>query len=247
MQDQPPPDANGDAADTAAKAYVKRLAKDLLSRVAYRNNANRFRHLLRQRPAAADFPAAVTAALDDLDDLFSEESAPMVAYDRDLIRFDRLKLESSLRQASHTAMSVAATIRELVADHAEARKRLRAARATIRRTTQRLPVAGRGQEEGAAAEETTALVLTLVERLQHAQGKEAALVADMEATKRSFPNLLRQHGVAKAQAFADMTALMELPVLPPPDRQEAELIVQAIYRFEEDYRVLFDFAVHRIR
>ncbi|KAF0889812.1 hypothetical protein E2562_032866 [Oryza meyeriana var. granulata] len=234
MQDHPPP---ADAPVPAAEAYIHRLTAELSTPSSGSNSELVL--LLRQRPHAACFPAAVSSALDDLEELYSEGSAPMAALERDAARARRAEQEEMLRDAWDTLLSVSRDIVDLAADLATTNDRLQATRASIRRTLERLPVAMSKEDGG--ADENSAIVVSLVERLSHEQAEEAPLMVAMEEMKAAFEQMRLQRDAAEAWVLAENTALEAHPELPPSSKEEDELIYEATDRYNENFFILLDF------
>uniref|UniRef100_A0A0E0MM99 Uncharacterized protein n=1 Tax=Oryza punctata TaxID=4537 RepID=A0A0E0MM99_ORYPU len=236
----PPPDAAAAGVDNCppAAAYIRLIAQELWNCCHGRNAGDALRRLLRCRPLGVTFPASVTAALDDLEELYAEGSAPMAAYARHAIREKRAEHEERLRDAMSTRLSVARRIRDLGMELAATSSRLEEVRATVRRTLRRLPVAVTVSEEeedgGDGAVETSASVVYLVELLGHGQGTEAALVAAMEAMEVDYDRLLRQRDAVEASELAEMTALEEIPQLTRATDEEDQLALEAAGRFRDD-------------
>ncbi|KAF0889810.1 hypothetical protein E2562_032864 [Oryza meyeriana var. granulata] len=244
MQDHPsPPDAATGIDDhPAALAYVCLIVQELrMHRSPGRNSSLRLRLclLLRRRPHGVRFPAAVAAALDDLEDLYSAGTAPMAAFVRHRTRRKRAKHEESLQRAMSQRLSVTGRIRSLAIDSSATRNSLEEAREFIRRTLRLLPVAVSEQHGGAEA--TSAHVVSLVELLSHLQGRETALVATMEAMKTDHKRLLRQHDAAEAAELTEKAALEDIPELPRATEEEDQLIYEAAGRFLDNFTVLVKF------
>uniref|UniRef100_J3NDC2 Uncharacterized protein n=1 Tax=Oryza brachyantha TaxID=4533 RepID=J3NDC2_ORYBR len=226
-QDHPPA-----GADPAAVAYVRCVTE--LSACSVGRNTDRLPPpQLRRRPRGVAFPAAVTAALDDLKELFSEGSAPMAVYARYKARRERAEHEGRLHDAVSLRLSVVGRIRDLALESVAARRGLEEARYFVRRTLRllRRDAAEGGRDDGGAdAEAASGRVVSLVELLCHFQGREAALVAALEAVD-----------AAEAAELSEKAALEDIPEVPRATEEEDQLMLEAAGRFSHDVDVLVKF------
>lgn len=238
-QDHLPSSPAAAAADQPqAAAYIRLVIEQLLSRDTA-SDTGRIRLLLRRRPrgvVAASFPAAVTAALDDLEALYSEGSAPMAALARDAARSRRAGHEERLRRAASQHLAVEGPIRDLAAGIDAAGKRLGEEEAVVRRTQRRLLLLS-----GAVAEEAdVGAVVSLVERLARAQGAEAALAVAMEAMKARHRRLLLQREAAEVAELTEISALEDIPQVARGRKEDDQLLREADDRLRADLTVLIE-------
>lgn len=236
----------------AAAAVYVRLVVDNLTTTASPRRSHRLLRLLRLRRhhdyRRLRFPAAVAAALDDLEDLYSQQGRPggepitmaAAAFARHGIRRERARHVARLRAAASLRLSVAGAIRGLAVRSTATRRCVETARGLIRQTQRLLPVGERDLDGGGEAT-TTERVVTVVEFLATFQGMEAELEADMEAMGPEHERLLRRHDAAVGAELAEAAALEAIPELPPATEEEAQLVREACRRVLSDLVVLIGF------
>lgn len=238
------PAAAAAADQPQAAAYIRLVIEQLLSRDTA-SDTGRIRLLLRRRPrgvVAASFPAAVTAALDDLEALYSEGSAPMAALARDAARSRRAGHEERLRRAASQRLAVEGPIRDLAAGIDAAGKRLGEEEATVRRTQRRLLLLS----VAVAEEADVSAVVSLVERLARAQGAEAGLAAAMEAMKVRHRRLLLQREAAEVAELTEISALEDIPQVARSSKEDDQLLREADGRLRADVTVLIECLYSRL-
>ncbi|XP_066162169.1 uncharacterized protein, partial [Oryza sativa Japonica Group] len=218
----------------AVAAVYVRLVVDNLTTTASPRRSHRLLHLLRLRRhhdyRRLRFPGAVAAALDDLEDLYSQQGRPggepitmaAAAFARHGIRRERARHVARLRAAASLRLSVASAIRGLAVRSTATRRCVKTARGLIRQTQRLLPVGERDLDGGGEAT-TTERVVTVVEFLATFQGMEAELEADMEAMGPEHERLLRRHDAAVGAELAEAAALEAIPELPPATEEEVQL------------------------
>uniref|UniRef100_J3NDC0 Uncharacterized protein n=1 Tax=Oryza brachyantha TaxID=4533 RepID=J3NDC0_ORYBR len=196
MQDSPrlPPDAAaGTTYSVAAEDYVCRLVTELSAPFSGSNANSEALLLLRQRPRAAGFfPADVTTALNELEELHSEGSAPLAALDRDVARRWREKQERALRDAWDGLLFIDKLIEDADTDVGATCKRLYA--------------------------------------------EEAGLMATMD-----IEELFRLRSAAHGRVLAKKAALAAQPELPPPSKEEVDLVNATTHRYNQIIFALLDF------
>uniref|UniRef100_A0A0E0FC40 Uncharacterized protein n=1 Tax=Oryza meridionalis TaxID=40149 RepID=A0A0E0FC40_9ORYZ len=248
----------------AAAAVYVRLVVDNLTTTPSPRRSHRLRRLLRLRRhhdyRRLRFPAAVAAALDDLEDLYSQQGRPggepitmaaAAAFARHGIRRERARHVARLRAAASLRLSVAGAIRGLAVRSTATRRCLETARGMIRQTQRLLPVVDPAVamserddlDSGGGGGEaiTTERVVTVVEFLATFQGMEADLEADMEAMGPEHERLLRRHDAAVGAELAEAAALEVIPELPPATEEEAQLVRDAARRVLSDLVGLIGF------
>lgn len=238
------PAAAAAADQPQAAAYIRLVIEQLVSRDTA-SDTGRIRLLLRRRPrgvVAASFPAAVTAALDDLEALYSEGSAPMAALARDAARSRRAGHEERLRRAASQRLAVEGPIRDLAAGIDAAGKRLGEEEATVRRTQRRLLLLS----VAVAEEADVSAVVSLVERLARAQGAEAGLAVAMEAMKVRHRRLLLQREAAEVAELTEMSALEDIPQVARSSKEDDQLLREADGRLRADVTVLIECLYSRL-
>uniref|UniRef100_J3NDB9 Uncharacterized protein n=1 Tax=Oryza brachyantha TaxID=4533 RepID=J3NDB9_ORYBR len=246
MQDLAPDAGAGTTDSATAEAYVHRLATELC-RPYDGSNFERFLLLLRQRPRGAGlFPADVAAALDELEELPSEGSAPLAALERDVARRWRAGQERALRDVCDVMLpGVDELIDDADADVSATVRRLNLVARSVDRTKEDLAaVAAAGGRDGGGSEsdvETTALVLYLVERLGHGQAEEAALTAAMHAKIDHLCKLFDHRDAADEWVLAKETAFDAQPEIPPPSEEELDLVSATTHRYNQIFFTLRDF------
>lgn len=238
----------------AAAAVYVRLVVDNLTTTASPRRSHRLLRVLRLRRhhdyRRLRFPAAVAAALDDLEELYSQQGRPggepitmaaAAAFARHGIRRERARRVARLRAAASLRLSVAGAIRGLAVRSTATRRCLETARGLIRQTQRLLPVGERDDLDGGGEATTTESVVTVIEFLATFQGMEAELEADMEAMGPEHERLLRRHDAAVGAELAEAAALEAIPELPPATEEEAQLVREACRRVLSDLVVLIRF------
>ncbi|EEE53193.1 hypothetical protein OsJ_36059 [Oryza sativa Japonica Group] len=220
----------------AVAAVYVRLVVDNLTTTASPRRSHRLLHLLRLRRhhdyRRLRFPGAVAAALDDLEDLYSQQGRPggepitMAAGRRS--GANGIRREPSRHVAGLRGGRVAAAFRRS------------AIRGLAVRRQRLLPVGERDLDGGGEAT-TTERVVTVVEFLATFQGMEAELEADMEAMGPEHERLLRRHDAAVGAELAEAAALEAIPELPPATEEEVQLVREACRRVLSDLVVLIGF------
>lgn len=236
----------------AVAAVYVRLVVDNLTTTASPRRSHRLLRLLRLRRhhdyRRLRFPGAVAAALDDLEDLYSQQGRPggepitmaAAAFARHGIRRERARHVARLRAAASLRLSVAGAIRGLAVRSTATRRCVETARGLIRQTQRLLPV-GERDLDGSGEATTTERVVTVVEFLATFQGMEAELEADMEAMGPEHERLLRRHDAAVGAELAEAAALEAIPELPPATEEEVQLVREACRRVLSDLVVLIGF------
>lgn len=236
----------------AAAVYVRLVVDNLTTTVSPRRSHRLLRVLRLRRHhdyRRLRFPAAVAAALDDLEELYSQQGRPggepitmaAAAFARHGIRRERARRVARLRAAASLRLSVAGAIRGLAVRSTATRRCLETARGLIRQTQRLLPVGERDDLDGGGEATTTESVVTVVEFLATFQGMEAELEADMEAMGPEHERLLRRHDAAVGAELAEAAALEAIPELPPATEEEAQLVREACRRVLSDLVVLIRF------
>lgn len=235
----------------AVAAVYVRLVVDNLTTTASPRRSHRLLHLLRLRRhhdyRRLRFLGAVAAALDDLEDLYSQQGRP----GGEPITMAAAAFAATASGGACEARGeapggrVAAAVRRQRHPrprrqvHRDAEVRQDGARPDPADATAAPRRRARPRRRGEAT--TTERVVTVVEFLATFQGMEAELEADREAMGPEHERLLRRHDAAVGAELAEAAALEAIPELPPATEEEVQLVREACRRVLSDLVVLIGF------